>query len=90
MVIQPMNVGETYLPVAHTCFNLLDLPKYQTKEVLKTKLLQAIQQTEGFGLVWQKDKAVCAVCDIWRMLCHQEGAYVHDVRCHKNSMEFSI
>ncbi|KAL4239292.1 putative E3 ubiquitin-protein ligase herc4 [Mactra antiquata] len=51
LVIQPMNVEEKYLPVAHTCFNLLDLPKYSTKERMKAKLLQAIQQTEGFGLV---------------------------------------
>ncbi|XP_060594475.1 probable E3 ubiquitin-protein ligase HERC4 isoform X2 [Ruditapes philippinarum] len=51
LVIQPMNVEEKYLPVAHTCFNLLDLPKYSTKETMKNKLLQAIQQTEGFGLV---------------------------------------
>lgn len=41
-----------YLPVAHTCFNLLDLPEYATKEKLKYKLLQAIQGTQGFGLVW--------------------------------------
>jgi len=40
-----------FLPVAHTCFNLLDLPEYTTKEKLKFKLLQAIQQTKGFGLV---------------------------------------
>ncbi|GLG99343.1 E3 ubiquitin-protein ligase Smurf1 [Gryllus bimaculatus] len=42
---------EKYLPVAHTCFNLLDLPRYRTKERLKYKLLQAIQQTEIFALV---------------------------------------
>ncbi|CAG9828985.1 unnamed protein product [Diabrotica balteata] len=48
--IQPTN-DEKYLPVAHTCFNLLDLPKYKTKERLKYKLMQAIQQTEGFSLV---------------------------------------
>merc|ERR1712025_255100 len=40
-----------YLPVAHTCFNLLDLPEYSTKAKLKYKLMQAIQQCEGFGLV---------------------------------------
>ena len=40
-----------FLPVAHTCFNLLDLPQYGTKEKLKFKLLQAIQCTKGFGLV---------------------------------------
>ncbi|XP_058120620.1 probable E3 ubiquitin-protein ligase HERC4 isoform X2 [Anopheles coustani] len=42
---------DKFLPVAHTCFNLLDLPPYQTKERLKYKLLQAIQQTQGFSLV---------------------------------------
>lgn len=42
---------EKCLPVAHTCFNLLDLPRYGTKERLKYKLLQAIQQTQGFSLV---------------------------------------
>ena len=41
---------DNYLPVAHTCFNLLDLPAYATKEKLKYKLLKAIQHTEGFGL----------------------------------------
>nr|XP_014095758.1 probable E3 ubiquitin-protein ligase HERC4 [Bactrocera oleae] len=48
--IQPTN-DERFLPVAHTCFNLLDLPQYKTKERLKYKLLQAIQQTQGFSLV---------------------------------------
>ena len=40
-----------YLPVAHTCFNLLDLPEYTTKEKLKYKLLQPINCALGFGLV---------------------------------------
>lgn len=48
---QPVN-DDKYFPVAHTCFNLLDLPRYQTKEKLKYYLLQAIQQTQGFSLVW--------------------------------------
>ncbi|GAB1598948.1 probable E3 ubiquitin-protein ligase HERC4 isoform X1 [Argonauta hians] len=51
MIIQPTKSGEDYLPVAHTCFNLLDLPRYTTKAKLHSKLLQAINQTEGFGLV---------------------------------------
>ncbi|KAH8371053.1 hypothetical protein KR093_006003, partial [Drosophila rubida] len=50
IVIQPTE-NERFLPVAHTCFNLLDLPRYKTKERLKFKLLQAIQQTQGFSLV---------------------------------------
>ena len=39
------------LPVAHTCFNVLDLPPYPNKEIMKDKLLTAIMNTEGFGLV---------------------------------------
>ncbi|XP_075216704.1 HECT and RLD domain containing E3 ubiquitin ligase 4 isoform X2 [Lycorma delicatula] len=50
IIIQPTN-DTGYLPVAHTCFNLLDLPKYATKQRLRYKLLQAIQQTVGFSLV---------------------------------------
>lgn len=30
------------LPVAHTCFNLIDLPNYENKELLKERLLTAI------------------------------------------------
>uniref|UniRef100_A0A4W3I9N5 HECT and RLD domain containing E3 ubiquitin protein ligase 3 n=1 Tax=Callorhinchus milii TaxID=7868 RepID=A0A4W3I9N5_CALMI len=51
MMIQPTSGGEQYLPVAHTCYNLLDLPKYQNKETLRTKLIQAIDHHEGFSLV---------------------------------------
>ncbi|KAK9506239.1 hypothetical protein O3M35_008210 [Rhynocoris fuscipes] len=50
IIIQP-TLDEKYLPVAHTCFNLLDLPRYSTKGRLKYKLMQAIQQTQGFSLV---------------------------------------
>ncbi|VDP79256.1 unnamed protein product [Echinostoma caproni] len=51
ITIQPNNSGDDYLPVAHTCANLLDLPLYSSKEVLAQKLSLAVQQTEGFGLV---------------------------------------
>lgn len=38
------------LPTAHTCFNQLDLPEYENKEILKERLLMAIREgTEGFG-----------------------------------------
>ncbi|XP_041645814.1 probable E3 ubiquitin-protein ligase HERC4 isoform X1 [Cheilinus undulatus] len=50
LVIQPTGGGEHYLPVAHTCFNLLDLPKYTSAETLRTKLLQAIDHNQGFNL----------------------------------------
>lgn len=51
MIVQPTGGGETFLPVAHTCFNLLDLPRYSSRQVMKDKLLLAIQHTEGFGIV---------------------------------------
>ncbi|KAJ3403473.1 Ubiquitin-protein ligase E3B, partial [Chytridiales sp. JEL 0842] len=38
------------LPTAATCFNLLKLPAYQKKSVLKAKLLYAIQSGTGFEL----------------------------------------
>lgn len=38
------------LPEAHTCFNQLVLPTYETKEVLHQKLTIAIYNAEGFGL----------------------------------------
>uniref|UniRef100_A0A8D0WXT9 HECT-type E3 ubiquitin transferase n=1 Tax=Sus scrofa TaxID=9823 RepID=A0A8D0WXT9_PIG len=50
IVIQSTASGEDYLPVAHTCYNLLDLPKYSSKEVLRTRLTQALDNYEGFSL----------------------------------------
>mmetsp|Transcript_30810 Transcript_30810/g.94754 ORF Transcript_30810/g.94754 Transcript_30810/m.94754 type:complete len:206 (-) Transcript_30810:6-623(-) len=38
------------LPVAHTCFNLLLLPRYSSVEKLRTMLITAVEWTEGFGL----------------------------------------
>ncbi|XP_060225409.1 probable E3 ubiquitin-protein ligase HERC4 isoform X3 [Meriones unguiculatus] len=51
LVIQSTGGGENYLPVSHTCFNLLDLPKYTEKETLRCKLIQAIDHNEGFSLI---------------------------------------
>ena len=39
------------LPSAHTCFNHLLIPEYSSKEKLREKLLLAIQNAEGFGLM---------------------------------------
>lgn len=39
------------LPTAHTCFNTLLLPPYSGKEKLRSKLLLAISNSEGFGLL---------------------------------------
>lgn len=49
--LQPMKVDDNHLPVAHTCFNLLDLPLYSSEEIMHQKLRHAIQYTQGFGLV---------------------------------------
>lgn len=38
------------LPRAHTCFNRLDLPSYTSCEILFTKLLLAIEETNTFGI----------------------------------------
>uniref|UniRef100_A0A3B0MHT7 HECT-type E3 ubiquitin transferase n=1 Tax=Theileria annulata TaxID=5874 RepID=A0A3B0MHT7_THEAN len=44
--------GQDRLPTAHTCFNQLDLPCYPSREMLKSKLLQAILEgKEGFGFM---------------------------------------
>lgn len=39
------------LPTAHTCFNVLLLPEYSTKEKLRERLLKAISYSKGFGLL---------------------------------------
>ncbi|XP_046990929.1 probable E3 ubiquitin-protein ligase HECTD2 [Schistocerca americana] len=38
------------LPEAHTCFNQLVLPTYESKDTLRQKLIIAISNAEGFGL----------------------------------------
>ncbi|KXJ10271.1 ubiquitin-protein ligase E3A [Exaiptasia diaphana] len=39
------------LPTAHTCFNVLLLPEYSSKEKLEERLLKAINNAKGFGLL---------------------------------------
>jgi len=36
------------LPKAHTCFNRLDIPLYESKHKFQHKLLQAMNETMGF------------------------------------------
>ena len=38
------------LPTSSTCVNLLKLPVYQTKEILRDKMAIALRECEGFGL----------------------------------------
>uniref|UniRef100_A0A1I7XFX6 HECT-type E3 ubiquitin transferase n=1 Tax=Heterorhabditis bacteriophora TaxID=37862 RepID=A0A1I7XFX6_HETBA len=47
--IQP--TAPEILPVAHTCFNLLDLPNLSDSKELLRRLRISIQHTQGFTLV---------------------------------------
>ena len=53
VMIQKMDGGRNCerLPVAHTCFNILDLPPYPSKQIMRDKLLQAMNFTSGVGLI---------------------------------------
>eukprot|EP00767_Chilomastix_cuspidata_P001490 gnl/Chilomastix_cuspidata/1602.p1 GENE.gnl/Chilomastix_cuspidata/1602~~gnl/Chilomastix_cuspidata/1602.p1 ORF type:complete len:750 (+),score=365.31 gnl/Chilomastix_cuspidata/1602:62-2311(+) len=42
--------NDMMLPTSHVCFNVLMLPKYSSKAVLRERLLTAIENAEGFGL----------------------------------------
>lgn len=39
------------LPTAHTCFNVLLLPEYDSREKLQDRLLKAISYSKGFGML---------------------------------------
>merc|ERR1712154_325326 len=41
---------EWKLPISSTCMNLLKLPDYTSKEMLKKKLLYAVESGSGFEL----------------------------------------
>jgi hypothetical protein len=54
--VKQFNIHKAYgshlLPSAHTCFNQLDLPEYNSEEMTREKLLVAIREgSEGFGFV---------------------------------------
>ena len=48
--VQRMGPDSESLPTAHTCFNILLLPEYSSKEKLENRLRKAIVECEGFGL----------------------------------------
>ncbi|EME28106.1 ubiquitin-protein ligase E3 [Galdieria sulphuraria] len=49
-VIQRAGPDTDRLPTSHTCFNILLLPEYSSKEKTRNRLLTAIQNAQGFGL----------------------------------------
>ncbi|PNH10977.1 Ubiquitin-protein ligase E3A, partial [Tetrabaena socialis] len=50
-VISRAGAHSDRLPSAHTCFNHLLLPHYNSKEMLQERLELALQNAEGFGLM---------------------------------------
>ncbi|KAL7432289.1 hypothetical protein ACHAXH_006378 [Discostella pseudostelligera] len=49
-IAEELNTGNIRLPTSSTCMNLLKLPKYTSKEMLREKLLYAIEAAAGFEL----------------------------------------
>jgi hypothetical protein len=45
------DVGKDYLPIAHTCFNTIELPDYESYEELREKLVKAMDFSRGFGFI---------------------------------------
>jgi E3 ubiquitin-protein ligase HUWE1 len=43
------HTGPRALPTAHTCFNQLDLPEYESADALRERLLLAIRECVSFG-----------------------------------------
>ena len=48
--IHLIEASKDNLPKAHTCFNRIDIPPYETYERLYEKLTQAIELTSGFTI----------------------------------------
>ncbi|XP_050296568.1 ubiquitin-protein ligase E3A isoform X2 [Anthonomus grandis grandis] len=51
LVIAKNGQDSDRLPTAHTCFNVLLLPEYSSKEKLKDRLVKAINYSKGFGML---------------------------------------
>lgn len=51
MVIARNGSDSDRLPTSHTCYNVLLLPEYSSKEKLEDRLLKAINYSKGFGMI---------------------------------------
>ena len=47
--LQKNGVGDLHLPTSYTCFGILLLPEFSTKDVLRSKLGMALENSKGFG-----------------------------------------
>ena len=50
-IVRRINLDDQHLPSSHTCSNTLDLPPYSGKEILKYKILQAIDADPAMGVI---------------------------------------
>jgi len=48
ITINKLTCSKDYCPVAHTCFSIIDLPEYSSKEKLSQMLHTAIKEGRGF------------------------------------------
>jgi len=48
--IFPNGESDIMLPTSHTCYNVLMLPRYSSRQALEDKLRKAVGYCEGFGL----------------------------------------
>ncbi|XP_061681552.1 ubiquitin-protein ligase E3A [Syngnathoides biaculeatus] len=51
MIITKNGSDSDRLPTSHTCFNVLLLPEYSSKQKLRERLLKAITYAQGFGML---------------------------------------
>jgi len=51
LTISKNGSNDTHLPTSHTCYNHLLLPEYSSLKIMKERILTAIQNSEGFGLI---------------------------------------
>uniref|UniRef100_A0AAV2L5X4 Ubiquitin-protein ligase E3A n=1 Tax=Knipowitschia caucasica TaxID=637954 RepID=A0AAV2L5X4_KNICA len=51
MIIAKNGPDTDRLPTSHTCFNVLLLPEYDSKDKLRERLLKAITYAKGFGML---------------------------------------
>lgn len=43
--------AEARLPIAAVCFNTLKLPRYTSADILKSKLIQALNSGSGYYII---------------------------------------
>jgi hypothetical protein len=47
--LQRNGIDDNHLPTSYTCYGILLLPEYSTKDILREKLAMALENSKGFG-----------------------------------------